>query len=191
MGRGKIDRTLLINKASQLFSQSGYYNTTMDDIAKACNIQKSSLYHHIPSRKALVLMTINHIIDNTKQQLQHVYDSKLTPQERLYALANTIEQIVTETNSYTLIMTLTIEIAETIPEVNLLTKQYFQEWINAISSVLGEVYDTTKARHTAEDILSHVQGAIFLAKSLQKTEIFKRAIQCLQKSLPMPLSITT
>ena len=129
MGRGKIDRTLLINKASQLFSQSGYYNTTMDDIAKACNIQKSSLYHHIPSRKALVLMTINHIIDNTKQQLQHVYDSKLTPQERLYALANTIEQIVTETNSYTLIMTLTIEIAETIPEVNLLTKQYFQEWI--------------------------------------------------------------
>src|SRR3989344_2766528 len=108
MGRGKIDRTLLINKASQLFSQSGYHNTTMDDIAKACNIQKSSLYHHIPSRKALVLMTINHIIDNAKQQLQHVYDNKLTPQERLYALANTIEQIVTETNSYTLIMTLTI-----------------------------------------------------------------------------------
>lgn len=191
MGRGKIDRTLLIKKASQLFIEFGYYNTTMDDIAKACNIQKSSLYHHIPSRKSLVLMMINQTIENTKQQLTYAYDNKLTQQERLYTLAKAIEQINSQPTSHSLMTTLTIEIADTIPEVGKLAKQYFEEWTNAIYAILQDVYGSDKAKRIAEDTIAHIQGAILLSKTTQNAEIFKRAIQQLQKLLPASTSTTT
>ncbi|HBM1943851.1 TPA: helix-turn-helix transcriptional regulator, partial [Escherichia coli] len=36
----------IIDNAITLFSEKGYYGTTLDDIAKSVNIKKASLYYH-------------------------------------------------------------------------------------------------------------------------------------------------
>lgn len=181
MRRGKIDSSILIDKTSQLFTQAGYHNTTMDDIAKACNIQKSSLYHHIPSRKSLVLMIMNHVIAITKKELDCAYLTNLTAKEHLNLLISAIERLAIQTNTHRLISTLAIEIGETIPEVVELTQLYFEEWVKAISTFLSAFNDPQKAHELALDMVAHIHGGITLAKIMENPLFFTRAIRQLER----------
>ena len=48
-------RAQIIESASRLFDQVGYYPTSMDDIAQAVGIAKPSLYHYFRSKDAILL----------------------------------------------------------------------------------------------------------------------------------------
>lgn len=47
-------KTLILNKAAQLFADDGFDVTTMIDVAKACGASKSHVYHYFPSKEDLL-----------------------------------------------------------------------------------------------------------------------------------------
>ena len=51
--------------ATELFYRKGYYATSMSEIAKACCIQKASIYYHYESKEALLY----YIMENTMDDL--------------------------------------------------------------------------------------------------------------------------
>jgi AcrR family transcriptional regulator len=48
-------RQQLLSVACDLFAQSGFHETSMDDIAEAAGVTKPVLYQHFPSKRALYL----------------------------------------------------------------------------------------------------------------------------------------
>src|SRR5262245_37862088 len=48
-------RALIVESASRLFDEVGYYPTTMDDIAQAVGLAKPTLYHYFKSKDAILL----------------------------------------------------------------------------------------------------------------------------------------
>jgi AcrR family transcriptional regulator len=44
----------ILERARQLFATNGYAETSMDDIAQACRLQKASLYHYFRSKQQLL-----------------------------------------------------------------------------------------------------------------------------------------
>lgn len=52
-------RLQLIDVARSVFARSGYFTTTMDDVAHAAGITKPILYQHFESKKALYLALID------------------------------------------------------------------------------------------------------------------------------------
>jgi AcrR family transcriptional regulator len=56
MGR-RAQRTsaLIIDKARDVFLQKGYYGTTIDDIAEAAGVSRSSFYTYFPSKRDVLL----------------------------------------------------------------------------------------------------------------------------------------
>ena len=44
----------ILEAAAQIFSQKGYHGTSMQDIALAVDLQKASLYHHVPSKQEIL-----------------------------------------------------------------------------------------------------------------------------------------
>ena len=69
MNSEKVNRQRLINEAIHLFRTNGYHNTTMEDIAKACNIKKPSIYHHIASREALLISALEECHASFKEEV--------------------------------------------------------------------------------------------------------------------------
>ena len=49
-------KSLIIDIATSLFQQKGYLGVGLNEILKACNISKGSLYHHFPNGKEELLI---------------------------------------------------------------------------------------------------------------------------------------
>lgn len=51
-------RARIVNAATKLFSEKGYAQTTMSDIARACGLQQSSLYYWFRNKEGLLQETL-------------------------------------------------------------------------------------------------------------------------------------
>jgi AcrR family transcriptional regulator len=52
-------RQKVILKASEMFLKHGYDNTPMSQLAKELGLSKAGLYHHYPSKEALLFDVID------------------------------------------------------------------------------------------------------------------------------------
>jgi AcrR family transcriptional regulator len=50
----KIRKDTILQHARHLFANKGYAETSMDDIAHACHVQKASLYHYFAGKQELL-----------------------------------------------------------------------------------------------------------------------------------------
>ncbi|MEV8214184.1 TetR/AcrR family transcriptional regulator [Leifsonia sp. NPDC077715] len=65
---GRARRAAIVDDAMTLFAREGYGDTSLQDIATRVGVSKSALYHHFPSKDALLLAVLrerDHRIDDT------------------------------------------------------------------------------------------------------------------------------
>jgi AcrR family transcriptional regulator len=65
---GRARRAAIVADAMTLFAREGYGDTSLQDIASRVGVSKSALYHHFPSKDALLLAVLrerDHRIDDT------------------------------------------------------------------------------------------------------------------------------
>ena len=55
----QIRKETILQHARHLFAGKGYAETSMDDIAQACNIQKASLYHYFKSKQEILQQMVD------------------------------------------------------------------------------------------------------------------------------------
>lgn len=55
----KIRKETILQHARHLFANKGYAETSMDDIAQACHVQKASLYHYFASKHELLQQLVD------------------------------------------------------------------------------------------------------------------------------------
>ena len=70
-------------EAAALFREKGFNGTSMAELAGAVGITKSSLYHHYPSKQALLSEIIEVTVSRVTPLLQEVAESDLPIRERL------------------------------------------------------------------------------------------------------------
>ncbi|MGF7050301.1 TetR/AcrR family transcriptional repressor of lmrAB and yxaGH operons [Paenibacillus sp. DS2015] len=58
-------KSLIIDISTTLFQQKGYLGVGLNEILKACNLSKGSLYHHFPNGKEELLIACLHSINET------------------------------------------------------------------------------------------------------------------------------
>lgn len=178
MGIKKIDKPQLIKIAGDLFRERGYCNTSMADIAAACNINKASLYHHYPSKKDLTIAVLRDLHDFFKKHFfDAVYVEAISAQERLTEFTQSIEDFFKERESGCLMANLALEVGDTIPEFAAVLKAYFSDWINAIAHLLKNRYPLEQAKSLAADAVSQIQGAILLSNLYNDNSPIKRQRQ--------------
>ncbi|MBM16248.1 MAG: hypothetical protein CL516_01120 [Actinobacteria bacterium] len=70
--------------AATLFSERGFNGTSMADLAAEVGITKSSLYHHFPSKQALLAEIIDLTVNRVTPLLREVAELDLPVTERLH-----------------------------------------------------------------------------------------------------------
>lgn len=74
--------------AADLFARNGYASTTVRDIADAAGILSGSLYHHFPSKEAMVDAILQSFLGEILGDYDEILAAGLPPRETFAALAN-------------------------------------------------------------------------------------------------------
>jgi AcrR family transcriptional regulator len=71
--RSRTRRQRLLNAALEVFTEHGYNDTAIDEIARASETSKGGLYFHFPSKQALFLA----LLDEASEALLHRVESAI------------------------------------------------------------------------------------------------------------------
>lgn len=83
-------REKLLLKAEILFSERGFYGTSISDVAAELTMSKQGLLHHFPSKEKLYAAVLEsaatHLVENLDPNIEH----ELAPREQLLKLLNVL-----------------------------------------------------------------------------------------------------
>jgi TetR/AcrR family transcriptional regulator, cholesterol catabolism regulator len=82
-------RELILSAAAEMFARKGLQATTVRGIAEAVGLFSGSLYHHFPSKDAIIDEVLTRYLDAIRSQYAMVLASGKSPAESLHALVVT------------------------------------------------------------------------------------------------------
>jgi TetR/AcrR family transcriptional regulator, cholesterol catabolism regulator len=84
----------IYDTAAKLFHAQGYARTSMSDVARAMNLTKAGLYHHIASKELLLFGVINYGLDLLEEQVIRSVRAVREPVDRLRCLIRAHIQLI-------------------------------------------------------------------------------------------------
>jgi len=95
----------LLAVAVEVFNERGYDGTSMEDLARASGITKSSIYHHVRSKEDLLRLAIGRAVDGLFAVLEEPPAKEGRAIERLeHVVRRTVEVLVSELPYVTLLL---------------------------------------------------------------------------------------
>ena len=76
-------RDVILDAAEHLLARYGYRKMTMEDLAREAGIGKGTTYLHFPSKREVVLCSIDRIVDRLLGQLREIAQSGDTPDHKV------------------------------------------------------------------------------------------------------------
>lgn len=74
----------IIENALKLFSQKGFYNTTIPDIAKAMQMSVGNMYNYFSSKEELAKFAIKYSTNILADELRQINNLELSSKEKIY-----------------------------------------------------------------------------------------------------------
>ena len=103
---GRPMRESILAAAVQLFAEYGYHAAPLRDIARIAGIQAASIYHHYPSKQALLVEIMETYMQRLIANLERILLDYDNPLQRLNeAVANHIRMHTTHKNEFFIIDT--------------------------------------------------------------------------------------
>ncbi len=93
-GSRGLDEDSLLSASASLFAEKGYRATTLDDIARALNVKKATLYHYIRSKEQLLTGIYARIFDRIEAVVRPIASQPLSANERLRRMIHAHLEVV-------------------------------------------------------------------------------------------------
>ncbi|MFJ7890853.1 TetR/AcrR family transcriptional regulator [Lysinibacillus xylanilyticus] len=82
----KPKKDIVLETATRLFIKEGYKNISMDDVAKACNVTKATIYYYYPTKGDLYTSALLAMMDRIRLSILHILEQSIVLKERLEQL---------------------------------------------------------------------------------------------------------
>nr|WP_247749103.1 TetR/AcrR family transcriptional regulator [Rhizobium sp. L245/93] len=171
-----FERQDVVRLLAEVFRDLGYDGTTLNSITERIGVGKGSLYHFFPGGKeemaAAVLADVDALFE------REIYEP-LRRGEPNAAIAAMLDNVVIYFRSGSRICLVgTFAMVATRDTFGASIASYFRRWIAALSDALrraGQPVDLADIE--AERMVMTIQGGIVLARALDDTEVFRRAVE--------------
>jgi AcrR family transcriptional regulator len=81
--KGELRWEKLLAVSAALFAHKSYHGTSLDDIAQELGIKKTSLYHYVGSKEAILNAVYNRMMERAEAAILPITKLALSPDERL------------------------------------------------------------------------------------------------------------
>jgi AcrR family transcriptional regulator len=91
-----MTREDILDAAAQVFRQKGFHGASMQDIARAVNLQKPSLYHHVSSKQEILLALLDRALELLLERISAISNQELPADEKLQQMIRAYLEILAE-----------------------------------------------------------------------------------------------
>ena len=91
-----MTRETILEAAAQVFRQKGFHGASMQDIAKAVNLQKPSLYHHVASKQEILLALLDRALELLLERISAISGQDGPADQKLREMIRAYLQILAE-----------------------------------------------------------------------------------------------
>jgi TetR/AcrR family transcriptional regulator, lmrAB and yxaGH operons repressor len=178
-------KSLIIDIATTLFQQKGYIGVGLNEILKACNMSKGSLYHHFPNGKEELLIVCLQTLENTiTKDIEEIFERYPTTKEASKAM---IEKLVVnfETEGtitgYTFSSIVSEMASLSDPVRNACAHLYQKIQGIYLDKLLADGFSKEKAHSIAVMMTATIEGGMLLCLTQKASEPLKIISQALPK----------
>ncbi|MFN0097866.1 MAG: TetR/AcrR family transcriptional regulator [Gemmatimonadaceae bacterium] len=163
--------------------REGYDGASLSVLSEATGLGKSSLYHYFPDGKDdMVEAALEYVAARMEATVFAALRGDAAPRARIQSMARALDAFYRGGREPCLLAALGF--GESAGRFHPRVSQLFTEWIAAITGVLRDAgVPAGKARARAEEALARIEGALVLARSLDKPAIFARTLKALPDGL--------
>jgi AcrR family transcriptional regulator len=102
--RSRYDQERLLAVAVEVFIERGYDGTSMEDLARAAGITKSSIYHHIEGKEQLLRLAVQRALDALFALVDEARAPRLPAVQRLEQLIGRMVEVLVAELPYVTLM---------------------------------------------------------------------------------------
>lgn len=84
--KAKPTQEVVLLTATNLFIKKGYKNVSMDDVAKACNVTKATIYYYYPTKGDLYTSSLVEMMERIRLHIEQILNLPKPFKERLEQL---------------------------------------------------------------------------------------------------------
>jgi AcrR family transcriptional regulator len=99
-GRPGLDLATVLERSVAVFNERGFDGTSMDDIARHLGISKSAIYHHVPSKDALLGLALDRALSGLEEAAAEVRAMDGRAVDRLASLVRRSVSVLVERLPY-------------------------------------------------------------------------------------------
>lgn len=89
-------RTQILDTALQLFSERGYFSTSVHDIKRAAGLSTGAIYHHFGSKEAIAEALHESLLGRMTALLEEIFEREVSARDRSQALLAALFALTTE-----------------------------------------------------------------------------------------------
>lgn len=165
MPASKLSREQLIDRCLVVFHRQGFHRTSMEDLAKACDLQKGSFYYHFKSKEEILQEGLESVHRHFSEKIFALaYKEELPPQERLEDMLEACRKEFMDEERGCIMANMALETASTMPNFTPIIKRFFNEWIDAMTAILETKYSQQEATAQACKTIQQIEGGIMLMR---------------------------
>lgn len=165
--------TSLLDSAKTLFHEYGYHATSLADIADHANVPVGNVYYYFKTKEELGIEVANSHLNDLKAVLETITTKKDNPKDRLLSAVKYFQEDKERYTKYGCpIGSIVEELSTANDNVGKSSVTVFTEfitWAKDQWKLLG-VKETLAKQH-AITLMANIQGAILMAKALQRSDI--------------------
>ena len=163
VNKEKKKRSIIL-AANEIFSRDGYFKTKVEEIAKAADVGKGTIYEYFNSKDELFLLVFNTFKENVLSRFWIILDLDVSAIEKLKRFAQITAEIHFDPN---LNMNILIQFrSECINRINdtefkNILREYYEEIGALLSKIIGEGIDEGLIKPVDKELISQNYIAAF------------------------------
>lgn len=196
--KGEQTRRKLVKTARDLFRLQGFSHTSIDDIARAAQVNRGNLYFYFSSKEELAAAALDYALEREFVFLDRAMGAETDPLKRLDLMIAAIVDYSVRTGCAggCFFGTLAQELGDTHRDLALKANRFFARWKALIVSLLeqgkeqGRLRPETDGEALAGLIVSSLEGALLICKAskdpalLTQTQATLAALVASQQTKP-------
>ncbi|MNP98803.1 DNA-binding transcriptional repressor AcrR [compost metagenome] len=167
----------LIDKAINVFLKNGYYNSSISDLARACDIEKSHFYYYFKDKRDLMNQClIAFSLQIQKNVFEVSKDETVEASVRLKKMLDYIWSLYTDNNHGCFFGNTLLETVGNEPYFEETIREFFENWKNALMYLYILKGTKGNLEEMVLDDIEKIQGSIMLMKLYKDQSLLQKAI---------------
>ena len=184
MPKYKTSKKEVLQKVIPILRERGVSKSSMSELAKACDIQKSHFYYYFNNKEKLIQSVLAEVNSYFQYKFSNIIGTEnhtLTIVQKLEMIKDLINTLFRNANSGCIMANTALETAhlDTIYKIEI--KSFFDNFITGLQILLDPYYSKKKALILAEQIVQDLEGGILLMRIYNDHKYLNNAIYRMER----------